>query len=217
MMTVGQNLILGLISGLAAGLRSLGAAAVTVGTNAVISVRNGIIGQLRGLSSTALSIRNVVIETLASSGTWLYNIGRNIIYGLYNGIVSLGSWLYNKILAFYPGHRPGADPVRAGHLVAVEGHRRARPLRGPRPGGRHGGRHQGRCGRRVRPGRRGRAGDRPAAEHELAEAGTGRPGPAAGARAGLERAAPRGTRSSTGSASNIRIKWRGDPGAAFGS
>jgi phage-related protein len=110
MMTVGQNLILGLISGLSAGLRSLGAAAVTVGTNAVISVRNGIIGQLRGLGNTALSIRNTVIQTLANSGTWLYNIGRNVVYGLYNGIVSLGSWLYNRILAFIRATVPA--PIR---------------------------------------------------------------------------------------------------------
>jgi phage-related protein len=60
----------------------------------------GAIGQMPGK----------IIGAFSTAGKWLVNVGKNIITGLWNGIASLGSWLYNKLVGFVKAIIPA--PIR---------------------------------------------------------------------------------------------------------
>lgn len=39
-----------------------------------------------------------IVRIFSGAGSWLVNVGKNIIIGLWNGIVSVSSWLYHKLV-----------------------------------------------------------------------------------------------------------------------
>lgn len=43
-------------------------------------------------------IPGAIGRAFAGAASWLWNAGKNIIIGLWNGLVSMGTWLYNKLV-----------------------------------------------------------------------------------------------------------------------
>lgn len=44
-------------------------------------------------------IPGAIGRAFAGAGSWLWNAGKNIIIGLWNGLVSMSSWIYNKLVS----------------------------------------------------------------------------------------------------------------------
>lgn len=66
--------------------------------------------QVGGLLRYVSGIPGAIASVFAGAGSWLVNAGRNVVIGLWNGIASLGSWLWNRIWAWVRAVIPG--PVR---------------------------------------------------------------------------------------------------------
>lgn len=52
-----------------------------------------------------------ILRILKNVGTLLYTVGRNIVVGLWNGLVSMGSWLWNHVWGWIKDVIPG--PIKA--------------------------------------------------------------------------------------------------------
>jgi ribosomal protein S9 len=52
-------------------------------------------------------IINGVKGALNGAGDFLYNAGKNIIHGLWNGISGMAGWLYNNVMGFIRNNVPG--------------------------------------------------------------------------------------------------------------
>lgn len=55
-------------------------------------------------------IPGAIGRIFSGAGKWLYDVGKNLIIGLWNGIVSISSWLYNKLVSLVKAIIPG--PIR---------------------------------------------------------------------------------------------------------
>lgn len=68
-----------------------------------------------------------ILGWFAHAGSWLLNAGQNIIIGLWNGIVSMGSWIASQITGFIKSVVPGPvlkvlgifSPSRVFHEIGV--------------------------------------------------------------------------------------------------
>lgn len=67
--------------------------AVSNGVNNVMSLLSGLWSKITGLAGSAISL--------------LVDAGRNIVTGLWNGIQSMGAWLYNSIMGWIKSVVPG--------------------------------------------------------------------------------------------------------------
>ena len=68
-----------------------------------ISTLHDFVFWLRGVKDSLVSME-------ADAGNWLWNTGRNIVLGLWNGIRSLGGWLATNVSSFIRDNVP--EPVR---------------------------------------------------------------------------------------------------------
>lgn len=66
----------------------------------IVSGVSGMIGQVGGFFS---GLWGTITGALSGAGTWLYNAGRNIVDGLFNGIKSLAGTIGNFFLSLLPG------------------------------------------------------------------------------------------------------------------
>jgi phage-related protein len=55
-------------------------------------------------------IPGAVVGALSGAGSWLVNVGKNILIGLWNGLVSLSGWLYNRLVGLIKAIVPA--PIR---------------------------------------------------------------------------------------------------------
>jgi hypothetical protein len=70
-------------------------------------------GVVNGVSAAWKYISGIpgaIIRAFSGAGSWLYNVGKNIIIGLWNGLVSISGWLYNKIVSLAKAIIPA--PIR---------------------------------------------------------------------------------------------------------
>ncbi|MEU0218956.1 phage tail tape measure protein, partial [Streptomyces sp. NPDC006265] len=88
------------ISGLAGRLR-------TAANNAWTSFRNAAAVKIVSFISWVRGIPGRVARAIGSVGNLLYNKGRNIVTGLWNGIVGMGGWLRSKIMGWARSVIPG--------------------------------------------------------------------------------------------------------------
>jgi phage-related protein len=68
---------------------------------AAIRATSGLIGMITRLPGQ-------IVGALKSAGSWLYNTGRNVVVGLWNGIASLGSWLSSRVWSWVKSVLPTA-------------------------------------------------------------------------------------------------------------
>ncbi|MBA9003659.1 hypothetical protein [Thermomonospora cellulosilytica] len=68
---------------------------------------NGVRAGLNWVVSFATSLPGRIARAIGNLGSLLYNAGRNVLIGLYNGMVGMGSWLYNAILNLVKRIVPG--------------------------------------------------------------------------------------------------------------
>lgn len=61
-----------------------------------------------GLLRYVVGIPGAIVSIFAGAGKWLVNAGKNIVVGLWNGIASLGDWLFNRVWAWVKAVLPGA-------------------------------------------------------------------------------------------------------------
>jgi hypothetical protein len=64
--------------------------------NAWKAVVTGVAAYIKGLVNLAAGIKNRILSALAGAGTWLYQIGKNIIQGLINGIGAMAGSVISK-------------------------------------------------------------------------------------------------------------------------
>ena len=88
------------ISGLAGRLR-------TASNNAWTSFRNAAAVKIVSFISYVRGIPGRVARAIGSVGNLLYSKGRNIVTGLWNGIVGMGGWLRSKIMGWARSVIPG--------------------------------------------------------------------------------------------------------------
>ncbi|WP_406200168.1 phage tail tape measure protein [Streptomyces sp. NBC_01017] len=88
------------ISGLAGRLR-------TASNNAWTSFRNAAAVKIVSFISWVRGIPGRVARAIGSVGNLLYSKGRNIVTGLWNGIVGMGGWLRSKIMGWARSVIPG--------------------------------------------------------------------------------------------------------------
>lgn len=62
------------------------------------------------------TIPDTIRSAFASAGSWLLNAGRNVVEGLYNGIVGAGSWIWGRIQSFINTYVTG--PIKAALGIA---------------------------------------------------------------------------------------------------
>lgn len=71
------------------------------------SMVRGAISAAGALVRYVQGIPGAIIRAFAGAGSWLYNAGKNILVGLWNGLVSVASWLarslWNLIKSIIPG------------------------------------------------------------------------------------------------------------------
>ncbi|MCP3800200.1 hypothetical protein NLX83_13120 [Allokutzneria sp. A3M-2-11 16] len=70
----------------------------------VDSVRTGVrtaLGLLGDLLSWLAGLPGRLLGALGDAGRWLLNVGRDILRGLWDGLVDMGTWLKNKIVGFF--------------------------------------------------------------------------------------------------------------------
>lgn len=67
------------------------------------------------LVKTLPKIGGWILGAFKGAGKWLYNVGRDIIVGLWNGIASLGSWIGRQLSGLVKAVIPG--PVR--HVLGI--------------------------------------------------------------------------------------------------
>lgn len=74
-------------------------------------------GMARGVASGVSAawrfisaIPGAIGRAFKGAGKWLYGIGKDIVVGLWNGLASLGNWLYNRLLGLVKAVIPG--PIR---------------------------------------------------------------------------------------------------------
>jgi hypothetical protein len=61
---------------------------------------NGVAERFGQLRERAGQIKTQVLAGIGNAALWLYNHGYNAVVGLWNGISSLGGWLWNKVVNF---------------------------------------------------------------------------------------------------------------------
>lgn len=66
--------------------------------------------------AAARSIPGRIRSAFSSAGSWLMSAGRNVVTGLYNGIVGAGSWIWGRIQSFISTYVTG--PIRAALGIA---------------------------------------------------------------------------------------------------
>lgn len=66
------------------------------------------LGSVVAVVSAIGRLPGAIVGKLSGAGKWLVNVGKNVVYGLWNGIASLGSWLYNRVWAWVKSVLPGA-------------------------------------------------------------------------------------------------------------
>lgn len=81
------------IFGFLSGVWNRIAGVVTDGVGRVWSVLTGMFNRIKGIAGEAIG--------------WLVDAGRNIVTGLWNGIVGMGQWLYGKIMGWIKSVVPG--------------------------------------------------------------------------------------------------------------
>jgi hypothetical protein len=84
----------------ALGIKSPSTVFMTIGAQIVQGLLNGITGMFSSLIRTALRIPVLIVNAVMAAGISMYNIGRDIVSGLWRGIRSLAGWLRSNILAF---------------------------------------------------------------------------------------------------------------------
>jgi phage-related protein len=57
------------------------------------SMASGAVSQASNMLKSLSGIPGSIINLFSGAGSWLYNAGRNIVVGLWNGVVSLWNWL----------------------------------------------------------------------------------------------------------------------------
>jgi hypothetical protein len=67
------------------------------------NITNGVSNFVGGIGSFFASIPGTVMGVFVGAATWLYDIGRNIVEGLLNGLRSLGSSIGSFFLSLLPG------------------------------------------------------------------------------------------------------------------
>jgi hypothetical protein len=63
-----------------------------------------------GLLGFLTQIPGAIVGVFSGAGSWLYNSGRNLVIGMWNGIASLGGWLYSRLMSFARAMIPA--PIR---------------------------------------------------------------------------------------------------------
>lgn len=53
------------------------------------------------------AVPGAIVRVFSGAGSWLVNVGKNIMIGLWNGLVSVSSWLYNKLISLVKAIIPG--------------------------------------------------------------------------------------------------------------
>lgn len=66
--------------------------------------------------AAARSIPDRIRSAFSSAGSWLMSAGRNVVTGLYNGIVGAGSWIWGRIQSFISTYVTG--PIRSALGIA---------------------------------------------------------------------------------------------------
>lgn len=82
--------------------------------NAFSSAWNGAYNATKSVGGTVLrwigGLPNAILRVFSGAGKWLVGVGKDIIYGLWNGIASLGNWIYNRMVALVKAVIPA--PIR---------------------------------------------------------------------------------------------------------
>lgn len=70
----------------------------------------GAIDQVSGLLRSLSKVPGWITSVFSGAGSWLVQTGKNIMIGLWNGIASLGNWIYNRMVALVRAVIPA--PIR---------------------------------------------------------------------------------------------------------
>lgn len=84
------------------------AAMINAGVQLLKATITGIYSMSRGIASAAWNVIKIIASTLSPSN--LFNIGKDVVKGLWNGIQDMGGWLKNKVVQFVKDKIPG--PVK---------------------------------------------------------------------------------------------------------
>lgn len=68
------------------------------------------------ITDTARAIPGKIRDAFAGAGSWLLSAGRNLVEGMYNGIVGAGSWIWGRIQSFVSTYITG--PIRSALGIA---------------------------------------------------------------------------------------------------
>jgi len=74
------------------------------------AVWGGIVSAGAAAASWLEALPGRVQGWFSGAASWLVSAGKNIVIGLYNGIVSMGSWIYSQVMSFIDDVIPG--PIR---------------------------------------------------------------------------------------------------------
>lgn len=97
------NGITGFITGFIDGFKSgLGIASpstifLSIGQDVIQGLWNGVVNMWGGFIGFVQTIPNTITGLFSAAGSWLVGAGYNVLMGLYNGIMSAGSWIYNAV------------------------------------------------------------------------------------------------------------------------
>jgi phage-related protein len=70
----------------------------------------GTYNQLKTFVGYVASVPGAIGRIFSGAGKWLYGVGKDLIIGLWNGLVSLSGWLYNRLVSLVKAIIPA--PIR---------------------------------------------------------------------------------------------------------
>ena len=71
------------------------------------AVWNGVVSAGEAAASWLAALPGRVQGWFSGAASWLLDAGKNIVIGLYNGLVSMGSWMYSQVMSFVKDVIPG--------------------------------------------------------------------------------------------------------------
>ncbi|MGW3072737.1 phage tail tape measure protein [Kitasatospora sp. NPDC001132] len=70
-------------------------------------IKSGVVNAAQGLVSYVSQIPGMIINCFSSLGSSMYNVGMNVVKGIWNGIQSMGAWLRDSLIGFAKNMIPG--------------------------------------------------------------------------------------------------------------